>query len=144
GEASPETYLAGLNPTHPAYAALKAELAKLDEGEPAVAFQPIGDGPTLRPGQQDDRIPSIRARLTQLGQLTSAVPEAVSIAPVGSEEGPLFGSAELASETRPEPEVVTGGSLLYDETLVAAIRSFQSSAGLRPDGIIGARTISAL
>src|SRR5690606_2888227 len=26
GEASPETYLAGLNPTHPAYAALKAEL----------------------------------------------------------------------------------------------------------------------
>lgn len=145
-DTSPATYLSGLNPTHPAYAALKAELAKLDDGgTAAISFQPISDGPTLRLGQQDDRVPSIRARLSQLGQITSQVSEPVSVAPVASEgEEPIFGSAELAGAMQPETTIATEGSLLYDETLEAAVRAFQSSAGLRPDGIIGSRTISAL
>ncbi|MGE0213545.1 MAG: murein L,D-transpeptidase [Parvibaculaceae bacterium] len=143
----PETYLAGLNPTLPAYAALKQELAKLEQGEAVVTFQPIAMGATLRPGELDERIPDIRARLLQLGQLTSLAPEPVSVAPVGNEaeQGePLFGSAQLDGAIEAEPAIAGDGSLLYDETLEAAVRSFQGSMGLRPDGLIGSRTIAAL
>jgi murein L,D-transpeptidase YcbB/YkuD len=35
-------------------------------------------------------------------------------------------------------------SLLYDELLVKAVEGFQSANGLKPDGVIGQRTIAAL
>ncbi|OYX05821.1 MAG: hypothetical protein B7Z15_16735 [Rhizobiales bacterium 32-66-8] len=57
----PVAVLAALEPTHPEFLALKAALATFDESQtdrPA----PIAEGPTLKPGMADPRVPLLRAR----------------------------------------------------------------------------------
>jgi L,D-transpeptidase YcbB len=49
-------------PHHPAYVALKAKLAELRAGKEGVQ-PPIANGPVLKIGMQDDRVPQVRARL---------------------------------------------------------------------------------
>jgi murein L,D-transpeptidase YcbB/YkuD len=60
-------YLKSLHPTHPAYAAMKKALAGLRAQETAPSFEPIADGPVVKPGASDPRLPAVRARLTSLG-----------------------------------------------------------------------------
>lgn len=141
-----DAWLASLHPTHPAYAVLKAALAELEPEElrPRIS---IGDGPTIRPGAFDERIPDIRVRLAQLGDLaattdpvTTASLETI-VEPVEGE--PMFGSAQLAGAMAPS-EPATSQSSYYDEALESAVRVFQTRSGLRPDGLVGARTVSAL
>lgn len=58
----PAPILAELEPKHPEFLALKAALANFgvtDTEHPT----PIGEGPVLRPGNSDPRVPAIRARL---------------------------------------------------------------------------------
>ncbi len=60
-------YLAGLNPKHPAYLAMKKaldEIRKEGSDTPAAA---IADGAVVRKGKTDPRIPAIRQRLADLG-----------------------------------------------------------------------------
>ena len=58
----PEAVLAALEPTHPQYLALKAVLASFDEtGNDRPAQLP--EGPTLRVGMSDPRVPMLRTRL---------------------------------------------------------------------------------
>ncbi|MCC6737285.1 MAG: L,D-transpeptidase family protein [Bauldia sp.] len=97
--------LAAYNPQHPGYVALRAALAEA-RGAPAIARVVIPAGPTLRPGDTDERVGLLRTRL------------------------------DVATVTT-EPSV-------YDETLVQAVRAFQTRAGLIVDGIIGPNTIGAL
>jgi murein L,D-transpeptidase YcbB/YkuD len=59
-------YLESLQPTHPAYGAFKAELAKLRSETPAP-FEGIESGEIIRTGQTDQRLPAIRQRLADLG-----------------------------------------------------------------------------
>ena len=59
---SPGAYLASLHPVHPAYEALRRELADLS-ARTDRAEVPIAEGPALKPGQSDARIPAIRDRL---------------------------------------------------------------------------------
>ncbi|HTN64418.1 MAG TPA: L,D-transpeptidase family protein [Devosia sp.] len=58
----PVSVLQALEPTHPEFLALKAALAKFDNGS---VDQPvhIADGKTLRPGMDDARVPALRERL---------------------------------------------------------------------------------
>lgn len=58
----PVAVLAALEPTHPEFLALKAALASFDE-TPADRPTPIAEGPTLRPGMSDPRVPLLRSRL---------------------------------------------------------------------------------
>ncbi|MEP9354124.1 L,D-transpeptidase family protein [Xanthobacter sp. KR7-65] len=53
--------LAGFNPPHAGYKALKAQLARANGQAPAVAAIPAG--PQIKPGASDPRIPALRARL---------------------------------------------------------------------------------
>jgi L,D-transpeptidase YcbB len=163
-EASPGAYLASLHPVHPAYAAMQAELADLSARDDRDEV-PIADGPLVRPGDSDERIPAIRQRLTELGHLTPAAPAAaadddVMASPIGYEmEGPLFGSPEaevvievvMPEEAEPvtpaprraEPEARPSRSTAYDRETVEALKAFQAASGLTVDGIIGQRTIAA-
>ncbi|MCW5717782.1 MAG: L,D-transpeptidase family protein [Bauldia sp.] len=97
--------LASYNPTHPAYAALRAALVEARD-QPAIERIVIPAGPTLRPGDSDNRVALLRTRL--------------------------------------EVVTVSDDPSVYDETLVAAVRSFQTRAGLIVDGIIGPNTLGAL
>jgi len=60
-------YLKSLHPSHPAYAAMKKALADLRAQETGAGVRPIADGPVVKPGGSDPRIPALRARLTSLG-----------------------------------------------------------------------------
>jgi len=62
----PARYLEGLQPQHPAYAAMKTALAELRTELDEQAFLPIDKGPRVKLGQADSRIPAIRKRLAQL------------------------------------------------------------------------------
>ncbi len=54
--------LAGFNPQHRGYIALREKLAELRHAAPAMAKRDIPLGPVLKPGMKDDRVPLIRAR----------------------------------------------------------------------------------
>lgn len=64
-----DTYLRSLQPQHPAYAAMKAELGKLRKEMAGREFVPIADGKRVKPGQSDPRIVALRARLKDMGLL---------------------------------------------------------------------------
>ncbi len=70
----PDAYLVGLQPKHPAYAAMKSALAKLRKDAGEQVFVPIATGKRVKPGQSDDRLESVRQRLVELG--TSVPPAA--------------------------------------------------------------------
>jgi murein L,D-transpeptidase YcbB/YkuD len=60
--ADPATVLSALEPTHPEFLALKQALASFDDA-PAERPTQIAEGPTLRPGMSDPRVPALRTRL---------------------------------------------------------------------------------
>lgn len=71
-------YLKGLNPTHPAFAAMKKALAELRAEQDAPQEDKIPDGEIVKKGDADARIPAVRARLKQLGFLAEISAEADS------------------------------------------------------------------
>ena len=62
GSEDPVAVLEALEPTHPEFLALKAALATFDD-TPADRPAQIAEGPTLRPGMSDPRVPALRVRL---------------------------------------------------------------------------------
>jgi murein L,D-transpeptidase YcbB/YkuD len=71
--ADPGAVLAGYQPQHPGYRALKAKLAELRQNRPAAPMVRVPVGPALRVGMRDPRVPLIRARfgLGPVGDETS-------------------------------------------------------------------------
>lgn len=100
-------------PDLPRYQALRAHYAQL-RGRPLPPFDPVPDGPLLRPDRADPRAPLLRRRLFQAGYL------AESLAP---------------PDTDP---------LRHDPLLAAALARFQEDHGLKADGILGPATLAEL
>lgn len=63
-------YLKSLHPAHPAYAAMKKALAEA-RGAAPVTVSTIEDGPIVKKGGNDERIPAVRQRLEELGYAAS-------------------------------------------------------------------------
>ena len=135
----PARYLSSLHPRHDAYVQLKAALAEERiNGQKIEVVTPIPDGPMIRPGGYDERIPEIRSRLIKDGHLEA---NSFSVIPTTGSELPTASPAVIRSDDgTPDPE----NSSVYDSEMVEAVRSFQRASGLSPDGIIGRRTIRAL
>lgn len=115
--------LEALAPSNREYQALRYALAlyrTLAEAEP---WPTIEDGPLLRPGDIDPRVPSLRARL---------IPSLPSL-PEDAEGG----QGEDDAPDAPDRE-------LYDEALADAVRAFQTRAALEADGLVGGRTLAML
>jgi L,D-transpeptidase YcbB len=73
----PAEYLKGLAPVHPAYLAMKAELATLKNDAPSTV-ENFEDGKRVRIGQKDARVLQLRQRLVQDGFVSlsdAVVPE---------------------------------------------------------------------
>ncbi len=85
----PESYIATLSPSHPQYAIFKAALTKISDGSKTV--DTIPDGPDLRPGKTDDRVPAIRARLQGLG---------ITVAELDSKADPRLFNKTLSNSLR--------------------------------------------
>jgi L,D-transpeptidase YcbB len=98
--------LDAFSPPQPGYRALKAKLAELrgaTSEETKVVHIP--EGPTLRPGAEDARVPLLRQRLNVAGDESN---------------------------------------LRYDDALAAAVRAYQKSNRMNPDGMIGQSTLRSL
>ena len=111
-----DAVIAAFEPPHPQYALLKALLVQLLEA-PGPQPVKIPDGPALRPGMEDWRVPLLRHRL-------GFVATTASMATHRSQFG-------FANPT-------------YDKGLAAVIRRRQAEAGLVPDGIVGPKTLAML
>lgn len=132
---APHDWLMSLHPKLPAYATMKAELIKLGAGEREIEQIVVPAGPMLKLGIEDDRLPILRDRLKQLNLLKNS--DEIALSDNQASDAPLFGSegAVLAAD---DP------ALTMTETDVKAVKAFQKSVGLSPDGIAGRRTIDAL
>lgn len=87
----PVQYLMSLHPTHPAYAAMKAALAKLRAEHEPRTESVIADGPLVKRGGTDARIPLVRQKLAGRGF-------GDGVLPAGSD--PLLLDAELSVQLR--------------------------------------------
>lgn len=107
--------LSPVEPLHPQYALLKAQLKRYHDLQarqwPELS---LGDRRKLEPGDEADWIPDLRQRLMLLGDF------------LASGDSLLLFSAE------------------YDSLLVAAVMRFQERHGLHPDGVIGKGVIRQL
>jgi murein L,D-transpeptidase YcbB/YkuD len=83
----------------------------------AGGWSRLSDGPTMKPGMIDPRVPALRLRLATTGDLPS----------VSAQEAPL-------------PPYDTA----YDAVLESAVRQFQERHGLTADGAVGPGTLAAL
>lgn len=111
------TFLADRVPQEPGYVDLQAARQKLARLVRANEWTAIADGPLLRPGDQDARVPHIRQRLIEWGDLME--------------------NADTSTNGKLNDEH-------YTTELSAAVIAFQNRNGLVADGIIGPRTITAL
>lgn len=108
-----ETY-AATRPQHVWYQRGRERLREYRAIAAAGGWPSVADGPTLKPGMQDARIPVLRERLRVTKDL----------APAGA-------------DALPEDDV-------FDPTLVTAVQNFQSRHGLTADGAVGPGTRAAM
>lgn len=110
--------LADLAPTLEGYRALKEALARFRETAAQGGWPAVPPGPTLKPGEKNERVVALRARLEASGEL---LPPPLPPAPGATLERDFF-----------------------DGPLMAAVKAFQEKNGLDTDGAIGPATLEAL
>ncbi|MEJ2515290.1 MAG: L,D-transpeptidase family protein [Gammaproteobacteria bacterium] len=98
----------------PAYAAYRQTLADYRRVRDAGGWPAIPDGPTLKPGMEDARVPDLRRYLAATGDLR---------------DGDLPAANEPAR---------------YDAATEAAVRRFQARHALDVDGAVGRDTLAAM
>lgn len=125
--AAPETYLASLAPSHPAYRQMKASLAELraKQGQNEAVVIPLGK--PIKVGERDGRVPALRQRLVALGFL--------------SEENAL--GWMLGHPIAAEGDASQFEQSL-DSKLVRALKDFQSAHDLKANGRLDDDTLAVL
>ena len=121
-------YVAAQRPQTLAYTQLRQALRDYRWLATVQADILVPEGPTLRLGEKDPRVPLLRQRLTQLEQVASPLPDAIS----------SFSHALVPAAYMPEP------GTLYDPLLERAVMDFQRRHGLEVDGVVGRKTLAAL
>jgi len=132
--------LASVTPAAPAYAALKNALRQYRDVEMEDGWPAVPDGPSLKPGEVDPRVPVIRERLA----ITGDVPVPVDSVRARNERAPSLPST--GGDGRPEEaaDAPTDSLYRYDDGLEAGVVRFQRRHGLTPDGVIGDATRAAM
>ncbi len=121
-------YVATQRPQTLAYAQLRQALRDHRWLATIQADILVPEGPTLRPGDEDPRVPLLRQRLAQLKQVASPLPGAIS----------GFSHALVPAAYVPVP------GELYDPALEQTVMDFQRRHGLEVDGAVGRKTLAAL
>jgi len=121
--------LDGLAPKSERYSRLVKALAKMRETAAKESWPTVSDTKRdkVEPGDTDPRVMEVRRRLEAQGFIT---PPAQSKAKTRAE----INEEMQATSTKP-------GEDFYDDALVEAVKRFQAEYGLKPDGVIGRRTV---
>lgn len=147
------SFLEGLGPQTEYYRRLREALDEYRRLEAAGGWPSVPAGPTLKPGDGDARVPTLRRRLVASGDLAGSdaiEPPAAALegtAPGG--ETAATSGTKLPSPGKPSAtsSASTRGSVLstpYDEALVRGLQAFQRRHGLKDDGIVGPGTLREL
>jgi murein L,D-transpeptidase YcbB/YkuD len=125
--------LNSFEPPHEGFKALKAKLAELrGNGPRAEADDRIANGPALKPGDKDARVPQLRERL---GVAVAAQPETVQV------RDRRTGRLKLVKVSKDDSKTA---ELVYDRALFNAIKNVQARADIKPTGVIDNRTLAAI
>jgi murein L,D-transpeptidase YcbB/YkuD len=116
-----------LKPTHRIYLGLKADLARYRRAAAAGPAAPIPEGPALKPGAVDARIPVLRARLAASGDL-----EAAAAAPDTAAYDPPLEAAVRRFQARMglEADGVAGAGTIAELNVPVAKRILQLRVNL--------------
>jgi murein L,D-transpeptidase YcbB/YkuD len=128
----PAIFLAGLAPDTDQYALLIAgrnRYARLAADHAWTGDIPFEGLSSIKPGEADDRVPAIRARLRVEGDL------------VAEGEGAPDVSGPKASEGMAQ-DVAQADPRVLDPVTEAAVRRFQDRHGLEKDGVVGRQTLA--
>ena len=112
-------WLNSLAPQTQEYQALSQAFLRYVKQAGEMGQQPISSDRPIKPGARDERIPAIVAVLRSGGYLPDS-------------------NASQARGSQPPP------ASTYGPALVAAVKQFQSDSGMKPDGVLGKKTIEAL
>jgi len=124
--------LDSFNPPEHGFRALKAKLAELRSSEVrAEADDRIPNGPAIKPGAKDSRMPQLRARLN-----VSFPPPAETV----RVRDKRTGRVKLVKL----PQDDKADELAYDKALFNAIKHVQARADIKPTGVIDNRTLTAI
>lgn len=107
--------LAVLAPQDDAYRGLQKALSRYSELAAKGSWPRLPDGPTLRPGQRDARVRTLRQRLQAEGWIAAG-----------------------------DKGAARGDPASYDRALAAAVERFQQAHGLPADAAVGSGTLAAL
>lgn len=133
---------------------LDAAAAALDT-VPHAPITEVGPGPLLRLGASGERVERLRRRLTELGLLVPPPPPTpappslaapmitMATSPVALTVAPPTVTPLLAPAV-PTPPMAAAPGGVFDAAVDAAVRSFQATHGLKPDGLVGGGTRAAL
>lgn len=125
-------YIERLAPTGKRYKRLMEALVQYREIRDTAAWKTIiPKGRKLRPGKADKRVPALRTRLVELGDLDK------KFADHGTGTQTASTAAGTAGAAKPNPN-------LHTPELVEALKKFQHRHGLLADGVLGKRTVAAL
>jgi murein L,D-transpeptidase YcbB/YkuD len=122
----PDLYLSSLAPSHPAYSAMKTELAELREKASEEEQEQIPAGERVKPGGRDARVVLIRARMVELGFLSQDNAMAW-----------MLGHAGGNPDTKKHEETL-------DKDLSKALKAFQAENKFKQTGSIDKATVEAL
>ena len=117
-----EQWLDTLAPQTQEYQALSNAFVELVKRAPGLPDINIPAGKALKPGETDPRVPAIVANLKAQGYLQPP--------------------ADSKSKDRAVAPETSGNR--YQGAIVQAVKQWQADSGLKPDGVIGADTITAL
>lgn len=115
GDGQIRSTLASLPPPHRGYKLLREALARYRQIAARGGSVPVPSGPTLRTGDQEERVTILRQRLAEAATSDAAAP--------------------LADPESPD---------LFDAPLEEAVRGFQQRHGLEDDGAVGPATLAEL
>jgi murein L,D-transpeptidase YcbB/YkuD len=126
-----------VGPVHPEYARLRKAWAALRPHRDTewTRVQNV----TLRPGQSNPTVIMLRYRLVASGELPPEAVRRSERAPSNAGKPSAGGKTAAAPRPAPDPRLSR-----YAPEVVNAVRSFQEHHGLKPTGIVDARTVAAL
>lgn len=136
-----EQYLYNLSPAHPYYQGLKQLLASY-RGDSAVEqkLPKIPYGSVLKPGSYDPRVIVLRKRLSTPLQYPSIAQPTGEIDEDGIPVQQQI-TVDLSASVENQGQNINH---YYDGDIVEAVKKFQKEHGLKPDGVVGRRTLQKL